>query len=142
MLAGKLFPFQLSLNLLLTLHSRGYDTDSEDEDEELPDRLQKAYLPIVSRRTCRKAFGQFPAEPDILDSMICAGDSDDEWDNDESPCAGDSGGPLVDRFTGVVIGVTSWGLPGCGTDGAPNVFANVGYLRDFIDEHMEAPKHP
>jgi trypsin len=140
LLAGKPFPFSSSLNFLLTLHSRGDDQESDDDD--LPDELQKVDLPIVPRSTCRKAWDNLPLHPDIIDSMVCAGYmSDGEWDNDEAPCQGDSGGPLVDKRTGIVVGITSWGLPGCGTDGAPNVFASVGYLRDFIDEHMEASEH-
>ena len=141
LLAGKPFLVSQSLDFLLTFRSRGHDSDSSDD--ELPDALQKVDLPIVPRSVCRKVYDKVPGlQPDILDNMVCAGYfSDDEWENEEAPCGGDSGGPLVNKRTGIVVGITSWGLPGCGTDGAPNVFASVGYLRDFIDEHMEASEH-
>lgn len=76
--------------------------------------------------------------PDVTKNMICAGyTKDGEFENNRSPCSGDSGGPLVDTGSGAIVGVTSWGLAGCGADGAPSVFARVGSLRNFIDEHSE-----
>ena len=139
LLAGKP-SLSLLVIILLTFGLRGHDSD--DSDDELPDKLQKVDLPIVPRGRCRAAYDHRPVtSPDITDDMVCAGYmSDDEYENDESPCGGDSGGPLVDKSTGVVVGITSWGPSGCGTDGAPNVFARVGSLRSFIDKHMDSSK--
>ncbi|KAF3003422.1 hypothetical protein E8E13_001084 [Curvularia kusanoi] len=116
------------------------------------DTLRHVLLPIVSRANCARAYATFDEDyrgPPITTRMICAGyrrdgDSDEvEYVNEESVCHGDSGGPLVDEETKAVIGITSWGLAGCGStaDGAPNVFSRVEALRGFIDEHMEASKH-
>lgn len=114
--------------------------------------MRQVLLPIVSRANCARAYATVDEDyhgPPITTRMICAGyrsndDSDEvEYVNEEGTCHGDSGGPLVDEETKAVIGITSWGLVGCGktADGAPNVFARVGALRGFIDEHMEPSKH-
>ena len=52
-------------------------------------------------------------------------------------CYGDSGGPLVATIKGVkkVIGVTSWGKPGCNTK-APTVFTNVAYYEKDLAKGM------
>jgi secreted trypsin-like serine protease len=52
-------------------------------------------------------------------------------------CYGDSGGPLLATIKGVkkVIGVTSWGKPGCNTK-APTVFTNVAYYDRDIAKGM------
>ncbi|KAG9200884.1 hypothetical protein G6514_006592 [Epicoccum nigrum] len=121
----------------------GWGLDSENPHDEPPDELQKVDLHIVPRSACRKAYDRIPfVVPDVLANMVCAGEYEGGgWEGDEGTCAGDSGGPLVNKRTGIVVGITSWGLVGCGKDGAPNVFAGVGYLRDFIDEHMETSEH-
>ncbi len=52
---------------------------------------------------------------------------------------GDSGGPMalgassMDWQDREQIGIVSWGY-GCAENGAPGVYADVAYLRDWIDE--------
>ena len=53
---------------------------------------------------------------------------------------GDGGSPLVCPIKGnpsqyVQAGIVSWGI-GCGQDGIPGVYANVAYLKPWIDEKM------
>jgi hypothetical protein len=52
-------------------------------------------------------------------------------------CNGDSGGPLIASIKGVnkVVGITSWGKPGCNTK-APTVFSNVAYYNRDISRGM------
>ena len=74
----------------------------------------------------------------ITANMICAGDAD----GGESTCNGDSGGPLVipkssTDDTAVVIGATSFGLPPCGRQGFPAVYAYVTKYIDWIKPKME-----
>jgi hypothetical protein len=56
-------------------------------------------------------------------------------------CYGDSGGPLVATIKGVkkVVGITSWGKPGCNTK-TPTIFANVAYYEKDIAKGIETLK--
>ena len=55
-----------------------------------------------------------------------------------SAVQGDSGGPLVCQAESdgsgpyELVGITSWGLSGCGTD-YPSVYVRVSTFRDWID---------
>ena len=60
---------------------------------------------------------------------------DDVYVNDRGGCKGDSDGPIVHAASGVLLGVILAGMPDC-EDGAPNVYANIEELRDFIENHM------
>lgn len=58
--------------------------------------------------------------------MLCAGNARGGKD----ACQGDSGGPMATRDT--LVGVVSWGV-GCGRREFPGVYANVAYLREWIE---------
>jgi len=64
----------------------------------------------------------------VDDSMLCAAQPDGGMDS----CQGDSGGPLV--VGGKLAGIVSWGY-GCALTGYPGVYANVSYLRQWIDNN-------
>jgi secreted trypsin-like serine protease len=34
------------------------------------------------------------------------------------------------------LGIVSWGMIPCGQPNYPGVFTNVGYFRDWIDQHL------
>lgn len=116
--------------------------DTHPGDRDGSRRLRKVEIPIVSRAACDALFRGLEDEetgdlyPDITEAMVCAGNIND-FDNSKDSCHGDSGGPLVDTSTSLIIGVVSWGSPECGGDGHIGVYARVGYVRSFIDEHME-----
>ncbi|XP_037371453.1 transmembrane protease serine 9-like [Talpa occidentalis] len=83
-------------------------------DGGFPNTLQCAYIHLVSREQCERAY------PDqITRNMVCAGD--EKYGKDS--CQGDSGGPLVcgDRLRGLV----SWGNIPCGSKDKPGVYTDV-----------------
>ncbi len=75
--------------------------------EELPYKLQKVQLPIVSREQASTVWRR------ISDNVIMAGYNDATRD----ACNGDSGGPLVVPVSGEyrLAGITSWGSEDCDT---------------------------
>ena len=93
--------------------------------------LQEASVPIVSQEECYNTFGS----DEFHDSMICAGFDVGGVDT----CQGDSGGPLVCEFNGkwYLEGVTSWG-EGCAAANYPGVYANVRYLKCWVQNAMSS----
>jgi secreted trypsin-like serine protease len=123
------------------MSSRGQTSPSVYGSE----RLRKVDLPLVQRSDCEAAYHKIDEEtghgyslPDkIGETMLCAGYTEKTaFVNDRDSCAGDSGGPIIHTAIGAVVGVVSLGMPPCGKDGAPGVYANVRGLREFIEEHM------
>nr|CAH0113029.1 unnamed protein product [Daphnia galeata] len=96
----------------------------------ISDTLRSVDVPIVSDDVCNRAYGGTTANPEVLPSMLCAGDiSNGGIDS----CQGDSGGPL---FTGtgdsaVQHGIVSWGQ-GCALAGYPGVYTQVSFFLDWI----------
>jgi len=88
----------------------------------LPNELQQADLNLMDRSECSSRWGSTNA---ITTRMICA------HDTSRSACNGDSGGPFT--VNNVQQGVVSWGSSSCLHATLPNVYANVGTLRDWID---------
>ncbi|KAG8521477.1 LOW QUALITY PROTEIN: Kallikrein-5 [Galemys pyrenaicus] len=83
-------------------------------DGGFPDTLQCAYIHLVPREQCERAYPN-----QITQNMVCAGD--EKYGKDS--CQGDSGGPLVcgDRLRGLV----SWGNIPCGSKEKPGVYTDV-----------------
>ncbi|WAT17007.1 trypsin-like serine protease [Aurantiacibacter sp. MUD11] len=56
-------------------------------------------------------------------------------------CRGDSGGPLVlvNRGRRELVGIVSYGA-GCGLEGTPKIFTDVGYYRDWIRRAREVSR--
>lgn len=67
----------------------------------------------------------------IDDSQLCAGGVEG-FDS----CTGDSGGPLMykppNQIYWYAIGVVSFGLQPCASDGVPGVYTNVNYFMEWI----------
>lgn len=105
----------------------GFGVTSES-NQQLPDTLQQAQVPITTDAYCGSAYGtSFDAT-----TMVCAGYPQGGTDT----CQGDSGGPLFGHTaTGAlkVVGATSFGN-GCAQPGQPGVYARVAgpALRDWI----------
>lgn len=101
--------------------------------------LKRIFLPIVSRDECQgllrvtRLDKRFRLRP----SFLCAGGI-----KGEDTCKGDGGSPLfcmipgqVDRFQ--LVGIVSWGID-CANEDVPAVYANVPYLRSWIDEKVKS----
>ncbi|XP_019871625.1 trypsin-1-like [Aethina tumida] len=99
----------------------------------MPNRLQKAELPIIPNDECNNALNAISAEDNPFDdaSNICTGPLTGGY----SACSGDSGGPLA--VDGVLVGVVSWGFVPCGSAGAPSVYTKVANFVDWINENAK-----
>ncbi|XP_057369717.1 trypsin eta-like [Daphnia carinata] len=97
----------------------------------ISDNLRSVDVPVVDDATCDAAYGGTAQRPQILPSMLCAGDiSDGGIDS----CQGDSGGPLFTANgdgTFVQHGIVSWGQ-GCALAAYPGVYTQVSYFLDWI----------
>ncbi|XP_076249050.1 phenoloxidase-activating factor 2 isoform X2 [Calliopsis andreniformis] len=99
--------------------------------------LKKVEVPIVPRNTCQSSLQKTRLGKYFIlhESFICAG-----GELGKDTCKGDGGSPLVcpspkDPNRYVQAGIVAWGI-GCGENGTPGVYANVAYVRDWIDEQM------
>jgi len=97
----------------------------DENDEDLPARLQKAYLQTVPQDQCRTKYDNIGLQ--ITDNMLCAAFQH------AGPCQTDEGGPLMLR--GKLVGITSW-YHGCGTQDYPGVFVQVGRFVDWINAEI------
>lgn len=98
----------------------------EQADGLLQDRLHKAEVVVVDDTSCDAAYqaGGF-----IRASMLCAGVAE----GGVGVCQGDYGGPLVSAGKpNVLLGVVSWGYPGCAVAGYPDVYTQVSYFVNWI----------
>jgi len=96
----------------------------------MPDKLMFVEMPIISRPDCQEDYSGVNG---VDDGMVCGGI------DDQSACSGDSGGPLAcpnENGTLQLSGIVSWGMIPCGQAEYPSVYTNVGYFRDWIDEHL------
>ncbi|XP_076681415.1 phenoloxidase-activating factor 2-like isoform X2 [Andrena cerasifolii] len=98
--------------------------------------LKKVDLLVVPRDTCQDSLRKTRLGKyfKLHESFICAG-----GEIGKDTCKGDGGSPLVcpsknDPTRYQQAGIVAWGI-GCG-DGTPGVYANVAYVRDWIDEQM------
>uniref|UniRef100_A0A8C0W2L6 Peptidase S1 domain-containing protein n=5 Tax=Castor canadensis TaxID=51338 RepID=A0A8C0W2L6_CASCN len=96
------------------------------EDGGFPDAIQCAYIHLVPREECERAY---PGQ--ITSNMVCAGD--EKYGKDS--CQGDSGGPLVcgDYLRGLV----SWGNVPCGSKEKPGVYTDVCRYVDWIQNTIK-----
>ncbi|CAH1247164.1 PLAT [Branchiostoma lanceolatum] len=93
-----------------------------------PATLRKAKVPLLSKDTCRRGYGN-----KLTNQMFCAGYMRGGIDT----CQGDSGGPLACESGGkwTLWGVTSWGY-GCAEPNYPGVYARVSEYTNWIDSLM------
>lgn len=97
-----------------------------------PDRLWEVVVDVVSPVRCRRSdyYGRkFTA------NMMCAHRLCPEPcqldHRKEDTCDGDSGGPLL--FSGVVVGITSYGGQKCGQVKKPGIYSVVSHYSRWID---------
>ncbi|XP_045762382.1 phenoloxidase-activating enzyme-like [Maniola jurtina] len=90
------------------------------------DIKQHVSLPFVSRKLCKSTYYNT-----IWEHHICAGNR-----SNEDTCKGDSGGPLMHLRNNIqeLVGITSFGLMQCGTQGKPSVYTKVYDYLGWINE--------
>lgn len=105
-----------------------------------PERLLKRIdLPVISKSECQAQLRvtrlgrRFRLRP----SFLCAGGIEGK-----DTCKGDGGSPLFCTLPGEehrfqLAGIVSWGIE-CAKEDVPAVYANVAYLRTWIDEKVKA----
>uniref|UniRef100_A0A182R026 CLIP domain-containing serine protease n=1 Tax=Anopheles farauti TaxID=69004 RepID=A0A182R026_9DIPT len=93
-------------------------------------------VPVLTNEACAEAFSSVQLE--IIPTQVCAG-----GEKGRDSCRGDSGGPLMRRGNGVtssqywyLIGLVSFGLEQCGTDGVPGVYTRLSEYMDWVMDTM------
>uniref|UniRef100_A0A182TI02 CLIP domain-containing serine protease n=1 Tax=Anopheles melas TaxID=34690 RepID=A0A182TI02_9DIPT len=94
-------------------------------------------VPVVDNEVCADAFSSIRLE--IIPTQLCAG-----GEKGKDSCRGDSGGPLMRYGDGrssskywYLIGLVSFGLEQCGTDGVPGVYTRMSEYMDWVLDTME-----
>ncbi|RZB38828.1 Trypsin domain containing protein [Asbolus verrucosus] len=117
----------------------GWGSTSTSQLPIMPAQLQTTTIPVLANSECVSAIDavleQGETNPFSDASNICTG----PLTGGISACSGDSGGPLAQENT--LIGIVSWGMTPCGSEGAPSVYTKVSNFIDFIIEHVaDLPK--
>jgi len=110
----------------------GWGSTSDSQYPVMPNNLQYVEMPVVPRPDCQEDYSEVN---NVDDGMICAGVDQ----GGAGACSGDSGGPFVcpnQNGTLQLSGIVSWGVIPCAQSSFPSVYTNVGYFRDWIDEHL------
>ncbi|XP_017044800.1 phenoloxidase-activating factor 2 [Drosophila ficusphila] len=122
--------------LTATCYATGWGA-KEADSEKLEHVLKKISLPLVEHDECQAKLRntRLEARFRLRPSFLCAG-----GDPGKDTCKGDGGSPLFctmpgerDRYQ--LVGIVSWGVE-CGVEDIPAVYANVPYLRGWIDEKI------
>lgn len=108
----------------------GWGSVSTTSTPSMPNTLQKATLPLLDLNVCANALiAIFGTSSPLEATNVCTG----PLTGSLSACSGDSGGPLAQN--GQLIGVVSWGVSPCGSEGAPSVYARVSNYIGWINSH-------
>ncbi|XP_066587822.1 trypsin-like [Prorops nasuta] len=112
----------------------GWGSVSTTDRPIMPSQLQTANLTIIDYETCSDALKKLVGNSLLEKTNICTG----PLTGGAVACAGDSGGPLIafNRYRNVteIVGVASWGVFPCGTDGAPSIYTKVSAYVDWIQD--------
>ncbi|XP_063607380.1 phenoloxidase-activating factor 2-like [Penaeus indicus] len=116
-----------------TCWATGWGRDKFGKEGEFQNILKEVALPVVPNHECQNGLrttrlGSFFQ---LHNSFMCAGGQ-----QGIDTCKGDGGSPLVCEAvagSGVYVqaGIVAWGI-GCGEQGVPGVYADVGYASDWI----------
>ncbi|ESO95862.1 hypothetical protein LOTGIDRAFT_175074 [Lottia gigantea] len=90
--------------------------------------LQEAVKPILDDTQCTQQLGSSNFKPD---SMLCSGVDNGGIDT----CTRDSGGPFFCHRHGhwQLVGITSFGLNGCGRPNSPGVYTDCWDLKPWVE---------
>ncbi|KZC12025.1 Serine proteinase stubble, partial [Dufourea novaeangliae] len=119
----------------------GWGTDKFGKEGQYQIILKKIELPIVLHDRCQSMLRETRLGKyfHLHESFICAG-----GEPGKDTCKGDGGSPLMcpsrnDPSRYEQVGIVAWGID-CGENSAPGVYANVPYLRKWIDDQMAGNK--
>lgn len=96
----------------------------------------KASVPVVNAQECARIFKEKRITIEE-DSQVCAGGH-----RGVDSCQGDSGGPLYrpaplgDSLRIMQLGVVSFGLQNCATEGVPGVYTRVSHFMPWIRDNL------
>lgn len=114
----------------------GWGKDSFAKEGRYSTILKKIELPVVPNDKCEDMLRttRLGKYFELDDSFMCAG-----GEPGVDTCQGDGGSPLVCPIEGhknryYQAGIVAWGI-GC-NDPIPGVYANVAYLRQWVDEQL------
>ncbi|XP_076632941.1 trypsin-1-like [Colletes latitarsis] len=112
----------------------GWGSTSRTSNPIMPDKLQYVDLPVIDLATCKKAVEELTGPSPLHETNVCSG----PLSGGISACSGDSGGPLVLNNNGIteLIGIVSWGIVPCGSNGAPSVYTRTSAFNDWIEKIM------
>jgi len=101
--------------------------------------MKKLDTKLITTEECSIAHEKDPTQnaPILEGQNLCT-----EALQGQDSCAGDSGGPLMTanktgRGQWFQVGLVSWGLTKCGTEGVPGVYTNVRTYLKWILDHIE-----
>lgn len=110
----------------------------KDTDLKMSTHLRKVKLDRFEHEQCQQIYGFNEELHGGINrrTQICAGSMNDSRDT----CHGDSGGPLFVyhpdfKCQFLILGLTSFGKSGCGTQGYPSVYTRIQRYLDWI-EHI------
>ncbi|XP_068158408.1 phenoloxidase-activating factor 2 isoform X2 [Drosophila tropicalis] len=119
-------------------YATGWGKNKFGKDGEYQVILKKIDLPVVEKNICQSNLREtrLGQHFNLHDSFICAG-----GEKGKDTCKGDGGSPLVCPIKGETnrfksAGIVAWGI-GCGEENIPGVYANVAYLRPWINEKLK-----
>uniref|UniRef100_G1TRA2 Peptidase S1 domain-containing protein n=1 Tax=Oryctolagus cuniculus TaxID=9986 RepID=G1TRA2_RABIT len=112
----------------------GWGQLSENGSSQMAVELQESQLRIIHFNQCN---GMLQNKLSTSTNLVKMGSICGYSAQGKDACQGDSGGPLVCEYneTWIQVGVVSWGI-GCGRQGYPGVYTEVGYHRDWIFRHL------
>ncbi|KYN36366.1 Lectizyme [Trachymyrmex septentrionalis] len=112
----------------------GWGSTSTGRYPIMPNKLQHVKMEYLDHITCHEAIERLIGSSPVHETNICTGPLYDQI----SACSGDSGGPLISRNgqKPVLIGIVSWGIIPCGSEGAPSVYTKVSSFIEWIDEKI------
>ncbi|KAK4337406.1 hypothetical protein RND71_043353 [Anisodus tanguticus] len=112
----------------------GWGKDAFGHQGEYQSVLKKVDLPVIGHSQCNNILKRTKLGPsyDLHAGFMCAG-----GERGKDACEGDGGSALICDVSGIwkVAGLVSWGI-GCGKQGLPGVYVNVGHYSDWIQETL------
>jgi secreted trypsin-like serine protease len=117
----------------------GWGKTKGDDPSSTANILQKAKMPLISRKKCADMNNRNSPNKINGDTMLCAGQGPGSI---VSGCQGDSGGPLVcidtksDDPKYTLTGAVSWGDRECNSKEKYTVFARISHYLPWIKKTM------